>query len=153
VLGLNSFNVQATSAAVHRPRDVVIVMDLSGSMRFESLPGVYVDSSGTAWPNYPQYARNKSMNPDPAFPPCGHYSDTASAALQGSNNYPTSVGVTVDLCNISYASNAGPAIIPDFMTSGSSPAFSPASAVTNTTPGGDDFPKYNGNYVATVNQL
>ncbi len=55
VFGLSSFNVSATSAAVHRPRDVVIIMDLSGSMRFESLPGVYVDASGVAWPNYPNY--------------------------------------------------------------------------------------------------
>jgi Flp pilus assembly protein TadG len=152
VLGLNSFNVSATSAAAHRPRDVAIIMDLSGSMRFESLPGVYVDSSGTAWPNYPQYARNVSMNPDPSFPQWGHYSATSSAALQGSNNYPTSTGVTVDLSNISYGSNAGPAIIPDFMTSGSTPAFTAASSsVTNATPGGDDSPKYSGSYVPTVN--
>ncbi len=59
----------------------------------------------------------------------------------------------MDACNISYASNAGSAIIPDIMSSGSTPAFSAAAGVTNTTPGGDDFPKYNGNYVATVNAL
>jgi hypothetical protein len=146
--------VSASSAAVHRPRDVVIIMDLSGSMRFESLPGVYVDANGTAWPNYPNYARNTSLNPDPAFPQWGHYSATSTAALQGSGSYATSTGVTVDPCNISYASNAGSAIIPDFMSSGSTPAFTAASSsINNTTPGGDDFPKYNNNYVPTLSAL
>ena len=28
------------------PRDVAIILDLSGSMKFESMPGVYVDASG-----------------------------------------------------------------------------------------------------------
>lgn len=152
VFGLNSFNVSATSAAVHRPRDVVIIMDLSGSMRFESLPGVYVDGSGTAWPNYPSFGRNTSMNADPNFPQWGHYSATGSAALQGNgSNYPTSTGVTVDSCNISYASNSGPAIIADFMSSGSTPAFTAApSSITNTAPGGDNAPQYGGSYVPTV---
>src|SRR5205085_6434925 len=61
IFGLNAFNVAATSAAVHRPRDVVIIMDLSGSMRFESLAGSYVDGTNTAWPSYPNYGRNVSL--------------------------------------------------------------------------------------------
>jgi hypothetical protein len=153
VFGLNSFNVTATSAAVDRPRDIIIIMDLSGSMRFESLPGVYVDSAGTAWPNYPSFGRNTSLNADPIFPQWGHYSDTTTAALQGSSTvYPTSTGVTVDPSNISAGSNSGPAIIPNFMSSGSTAAFSAAgSSITNSSPGGDDSPKYNGAYVPTVN--
>jgi hypothetical protein len=151
VFGLNAFNVAATSAAVHRPRDVVIIMDLSGSMRFESLPGVYVDGSNTAWPSYPNYGRNRSMNPDPDFPKFGHYSAVSTAALQNDGtSYSTSAGVTADPANISVGTNAGQAVLYDFYSSGSTAAFSPASSSYSTTPGGDDFPKYSGSYVVTA---
>src|SRR5438445_3109099 len=40
VLGINSFNVSATATAAHRPRDVALVLDYSGSMRFSSLLGL-----------------------------------------------------------------------------------------------------------------
>lgn len=153
VFGLNAFTVSATSAAVHRPRDVVIIMDLSGSMRFESLPGVYVDASNVAWPSQPNFGRNVSMNPDPVFPQFGHYSATAAAALQGNTSYPTSAGVTADPANISSSTNAGSPVVLDIMSSGSTPAFSAQSASYATTPGGDNFPKYNGAYISTVNQF
>ena len=152
VFGLNAFNVMANSAAVHRPRDVCIIMDLSGSMRFESLPGVYVDGSNTAWPNYPNFGRNVSMNPDPNFPQFGHYSAVSTAALQSTGaSYSTSAGVTCDPCNISVGTNGGAAVINDFYSSGSTQAFTPASSAYSTAPGGDDFPKNGGSYVATVN--
>jgi len=64
VLGMMSFNSTATATAVHRPRDVVAVVDLSGSMHFDSLLGG--PHSGT---------RSQSMNPDSVFPAFGHYSD------------------------------------------------------------------------------
>ena len=32
-------NIQATATAVHRPRDIAIILDYSGSMRFASLTG------------------------------------------------------------------------------------------------------------------
>jgi Flp pilus assembly protein TadG len=152
VFGLNSFNVSATSAAVQRPRDVIIIMDLSGSMRFESLPGCYVDSTGTAYPHFPNVPRNTSLNPDTVFPQFGHYSAVAAAALQGTKSYP-STDVSADPSNISTTSNAGPPVIADFMTSGSTQAFSLAPSTYATTPGGDDFPKYSGSYVNTVNAL
>src|SRR5713226_2167058 len=41
IWGASPFNVKAHAVAAHRPRDVVIIMDLSGSMRFESCPGAY----------------------------------------------------------------------------------------------------------------
>jgi hypothetical protein len=154
VLGLNSFNVQATSSAVHRPRDVVIIMDLSGSMRFESLPGCYVDGTGTAYPHYPNYPRNTSLNPETIFPQFGHYSNIAGAALQGTTAYP-STEVSADPSNISTTSNSGPPIISDFMSSGSTPAWVRDSTkdIQATKPGGDDFPEYNGKYISTVNQF
>ena len=39
VFGLKTFNTKAYATAVHRPRNVVIIMDLSGSMRFPKFTG------------------------------------------------------------------------------------------------------------------
>src|SRR5262249_23703405 len=74
VFGTSGFNTQAQAMAAHRPRDVMIIMDLSGSMKFQSLVG------------YPTFgARTQSMNPDTVFPQFGHYSNVAAAALQMPN--------------------------------------------------------------------
>jgi uncharacterized membrane protein len=63
VLGINGFNVTSTATAAHRPRDVALVLDYSGSMRFSSLLGL------------PFYgARNKSNNPESVYPTFGAYS-------------------------------------------------------------------------------
>src|SRR4029077_7469972 len=51
VWGASPFNVIAHSMAAHRPRDVVIIMDLSGSMRFQSCSGCYL-SGGNYYPHY-----------------------------------------------------------------------------------------------------
>src|SRR5207244_9176843 len=32
IFGINSFNTSATATAAHRPRDVVVIMDFTGSM-------------------------------------------------------------------------------------------------------------------------
>ena len=54
VFGVSSFNVGAQATAVHRPRDIAIVLDFSGSMHY---------SSETAYP--PGYASlSGSLNPD-----------------------------------------------------------------------------------------
>ncbi|MGF1579595.1 MAG: hypothetical protein ACFCD0_09545 [Gemmataceae bacterium] len=63
ILGLNFFDVRSTAVAVHRPRDIVIIMDLSGSMRFQSMPAH--GNGGRRW---------GSLNPDPDVPEFGHYS-------------------------------------------------------------------------------
>lgn len=148
IFGASSFPVQATATAIHRPRDVVIIMDLSGSMRFQSLPGIYLSGS-TAYPSS-AYPRTKSMNPDPDYPQFGHYSATSTAALYGNTSYSTGSEM-VDPCNLSYTSNSGPPIIEGFYSSGSTKAFTRGDSAKSTTPGGDDCPKYNGNYVLTVN--
>ncbi|MCI0379402.1 MAG: hypothetical protein L0215_17465, partial [Gemmataceae bacterium] len=72
----------ATAVSVHRPRDVVIIMDLSGSMRFQSVPGIPLDA-GKAYVSASDRPRTVSMNPEGVFPIFGHYSDTTAAALQG----------------------------------------------------------------------
>src|SRR5262249_19808560 len=112
VFGMNSFNTSAVATAIHRPRDVMIIMDLSGSMRFQSLPGTPV-SGAQAAPSSGSLARTKSLNPDTVFPKFGHYSDTATAALQGTSSIATTTNEFVDPCNISATSNSGPPIVQD----------------------------------------
>src|SRR6516162_6801806 len=150
IWGASPFNVKAHAGAAHRPRDVVIIMDLSGSMRFESSPGAYADGSGYAYPHWGP--RNVSMNPETIYPQFGHYSNTAAAALMGNTSMP-SQDVMVDPANISVKTNGGDAVIPYFMSSGSTPAWVRDSTkdVYATAPGGDNYLKNSsGNYVQTV---
>jgi hypothetical protein len=134
VFGLSTFNTSAVSVAVHRPRDTVIVVDMSGSMRFQSLPGE------------PYYgARVNSMNPETVYPQYGHYSDVSGAALYGATSYPTGSGEMYDPSNISTTSNSGPPILADFYQnptgtapSSSNQAFSRAPDSYATAPGGDN---------------
>jgi Flp pilus assembly protein TadG len=71
-------NVTATSQAVHRPRDIGLVMDLSGSMRFGTCLGFdFYTSTRT------------TNNPDTNVPSFGHYS-SASANLIGPSTNSTS---------------------------------------------------------------
>ena len=71
-------NVSATAQAVHRPRDIALVMDLSGSMRFGSNLGFDITSNSRT-----------SNNPDTLFPTWGQYSSN-NAGLQGSLTNQTS---------------------------------------------------------------
>src|SRR5437899_5245535 len=71
-------NVSATAQAVHRPRDIALVMDCSGSMRFGTCNG------------YDFYTTTRTTNnPDSLIPKFGHYS-SASAGLQGPTTNRTS---------------------------------------------------------------
>jgi Flp pilus assembly protein TadG len=149
VLGLTQFNVIATSTAAHRPRDVIIIMDLSGSMRYQSLPGMFL-SGGVVTPSATNRPRNVSMNPETVFPQFGHYSDTVAAALKGTTAYSTG-SEQCDPANISTTSDSGPPIAEDFFqnTFGVAPsagnrAFARSSDTYDKTPGGD-------NYLRTAN--
>ena len=63
VLGIQSLAVGATATAVHRPRDVSVILDFSGSMAYCSLF------------SYPQGGIvTGSLNPDPRFPRFGPWS-------------------------------------------------------------------------------
>ncbi len=91
-------NIQATATAVHRPRDISIILDFSGSMRFASLMGD------------PYTGNRTSNNPDGVFPAFGHYSDQSTAALQA-----TSFTSPYDPANISSTTSDGRApIVNDF---------------------------------------
>jgi Flp pilus assembly protein TadG len=79
IFGMSFFpNVTATATAVHRPRDIALVMDLSGSMRMGTCLG------------FDFYTQTRTTNnPDPVYPTFGHYS-SASTFLQGPNSNQTS---------------------------------------------------------------
>ncbi len=71
-------NVTAVAKAVHRPRDIALVMDLSGSMRMGTCLG------------FDFYTPSRSSNnPDPLYPTFGQYS-SGSAGMQGSSSNQTS---------------------------------------------------------------
>jgi len=146
IFGISTFNTSASATAVHRPRDVVIVVDLSGSMRFQSLPGI------------PYYgSRTTSMNPDPYYPQFGHYADTAGAALYGNTQIATGGEIAYyDPANISVSTDSGPPILEYFFQNavGVTPgtgnrAFSRSPNTYNTAPGGDNFLKKSLNTDAT----
>ncbi len=143
VFNLTSANVQAVATAVHRPRDVAIILDYSGSMRFASLLG-----------DGPFDNPRTSNNSDSVVPVFGHYSNTATAALQA-----TSFTSPYSPANITTTTSDGRApIVNDFYQNGSgSPAFSAAPASYGATPGGDNFLKKNkntgGNWCTTAYDL
>jgi hypothetical protein len=156
IFGMTNYNTKAQATAVHRPRDVVIILDLSGSMRFQSLPGVPLfnwdnwGNSGTfaaaSWGNLPRVV---SMNPDPVYPLFGHYSDTVNAALQGTTSYPAVSGEIVDPCNISSTQNSGPPICADFYANPIGTAPGPSNvAFTYINPTGSSAPPSGDNYLA-----
>lgn len=105
VLGINSLPAEARSTAVHRPRDVAIVLDFSGSMKYSSEPAY--PSSGTI---------TGSLNPDPAFPKFGHYSVSSfQNVMQRTTDYIDTGGETHAINNFTMASDNGPAMVRDFL--------------------------------------
>jgi Flp pilus assembly protein TadG len=86
VLGISSFATTATATAAHRPRDVALVLDFSGSMRFGSLTGIPywgTRNNGTG-------TGSGSNNPESVYPKFGHYSAVSTAGLQ--NTSPVVIG-------------------------------------------------------------
>jgi len=79
VMGINTFDTSAVATAVHRPRDVAIIMDFSGSMRFASLPGVPHSGARAVTGYTPDSGTN---NPESVYPTWGHYSQTTLAGLR-----------------------------------------------------------------------
>jgi Flp pilus assembly protein TadG len=149
VLGIASTNVTASSTAAHRPRDVSIILDYSGSMNNESdlwNAETYLGSSD-----------NTSNSLESVFPQFGHYSNVASAALQSTSGDPQ-----VGKANASVAALGVPAMVGDYLQSARGAtstlaAFTPANASYATTPGGDNYLKTNGNtggnYATNVNDI
>jgi len=120
---------QATATAAHRARDICVILDYSGSMRFSSLLGT-------------PYSGDRSCNnQDSVIPVFGHYS-----AGYNSTGMPAAAAATpYGNANISITTTDGrPPIAQDFYISSSgTAAFSAASSSYATTPAGDVPPKTN----------
>jgi hypothetical protein len=169
VLGYSAFNVSATAVAAHRPRDVAIVLDYSGSMNNESdlwNCESYLDN-GQASNKNPD---NTSNNTETVYPKFGHYSNEKnysnyanyanllSPAADASN--PLSGDPRIGKCNISITALGVPAIVNDFWSNNrgaaATSAFSPAadSSLDSTNRAGGDTYLFKKNsssvYAATV---
>ena len=125
------------STAVHRPRDICIILDYSGSMRFASLTGLGpFDNSRTC------------NNPDTVYPQFGHYSSTSG------NMYATSFNSPYDAANITTTTSDGrPPIVQDFyQDSSGTVAWTAAPSSYATAPAGDKPLKSNKNAGASYAQ-
>jgi Flp pilus assembly protein TadG len=114
-------NIQASATAAHRPRDVAVILDYSGSMRFGSLLGT------------PYSGDRATNNRDTNVPTWGAYSSSSANLVAGSPSAP------YDEANLSATTADGRAeICRDFyQTATGTRAFLPASSSLATTPGGD----------------
>jgi hypothetical protein len=131
ILGITTTNVSATAVAAHRPRDVSVILDYSGSMNNESDIWNVESYLSTANQNTPN-------NADPNFPRFGHYSNVSAANLQS-----TSTDPQVGKCNITQAALGVPAMVNDYYQSARGattplPAFTPLPNSYTTAPAGDD---------------
>ncbi|CAN5561968.1 hypothetical protein BH11PLA2_BH11PLA2_04650 [soil metagenome] len=121
VFGVNTMPMSAYAVAAHRPRDIAVVVDLSGSMRFGSTPN-YPPGSGSS-----NGAVIGLLNPDPRYPQYGHfqrYDGRQQTNPNGSSQHPFCMGVNAGYImssgeyqtphNLTYDSNSGPPIVNDF---------------------------------------
>ncbi len=124
IFNFSAPNIQAVATAVHRPRDIAIVLDYSGSMRFSSLMGT------------PYYGTRASNNPDSLYPVFGGYSDTADAALQNT----TFVAPYSDANITTTTSDGRKPIVQDFYSDANgTAAWTAAPASYASVAGGDDY--------------
>ncbi len=73
VLGIQSLTVGAVATAVHRPVDLAVILDYSGSMAYSSQ---FAYPQTSSW-----YAVTGSLNPDPNFPRFGPWSIWAGPGM------------------------------------------------------------------------
>jgi Flp pilus assembly protein TadG len=159
-----SFNpvvsVTAVSQAAHRPRDIAIVLDFSGSMNNQSdlwNNEAYLDN-GQAAPDNPNFTSN---NTETVYPLFGHYSaaNNYSDYAHGPNLLcPASIpgnplynNALIGWSNVSQPVSGTAAMVGDFYsnTRGSNPASAFISYPDSyaTTPLGDNYPFKNKNTV------
>jgi len=112
-LGVNSMQVSARATAVHRPRDVAISLDFSGSMKFSSEF------------NYPSIGSSGSsltggLNGDPTFPQFGPWkiypTGSTSPMRYTASSFIDSGGEAHSANNITMETPHGPAIVNNFQT-------------------------------------
>lgn len=122
LFNLSTANVQAVATSAHRPRDVAIVLDFSGSMRFASLLGTPISGNRT------------TNSGDAIHPTFGHYSSSSA------NLHTTSFTMPYAEANITVTSadNRAPVVADFYQDTTGTPAFSKALDSYATTPGGDN---------------
>jgi len=104
VMGITQFTMDAQATSVHRPRDMALILDFSGSMQFSS------------WNTTP-YSGNVtgSMNPDPNIPNFGPWSAYQSGTrLRRTTNYGTSPYIIAPSNYTMDSAGSGDAIVRDF---------------------------------------
>ena len=157
VFGINSLPATAVATAAHRPRDVAIVIDFSGSMRLNSLLGAPVtDASGLNITT-----RDRAMIPETAYPDWGHYASPNDSTWRGAAGVAATAFLTasndsVGVSNLTETTPNGPPVINDFYQDGapfgsSTPAFAQQNASYATTPGGDTPPTVKGSSAWAIN--
>ena len=129
LFSLSAPNLQAVSTAAHRARDICLILDYSGSMRFSSLLGLPIgyDNGGS------NSTGRSSNNLDTVYPAFGHYSAAASLIKGSAPSSP------YDNANISATtSDERPPIVQDFyQDANGTPAFTSCALSYSTTPAGD----------------
>ena len=127
IFNINTFTAGATATAVHRPRNIAIVLDFSGSMRF---------SSNTAYPSSGSYTG--SLNPDTVIPQFGHWSSAAYTSVMScpaSYIYTDSQGYAYAANNMTVTTQNGPPMVLDYSWRDSAAPSRPAPlSIRPTTP-------------------
>lgn len=110
VFGLGPFSIGAIAQAVHRPRDLAMVLDFSTSMQYSCNTNIRGTTNGGP--------TNGSMSPDTVFPqfgPWSVYSTTTANAMMATSNYADRGGEAHAVSNLTVANSNGPPLIGDFL--------------------------------------
>ena len=147
ILGYTQLTAQASATAIHRPRDIVMVVDFSYSMGFDSLMGTpLTNSTGTA-----TVARTQSQSGTTENPTMGHYSNTNIIKLQGTAPFQHYTGEIVGSNNL-FATGPGgdPPIADDFYQDNTAFGSTTKAFTKNASPGGATYlpVKTNTTYIA-----
>ena len=149
LFSLSAPNLQAVATAAHRARDICLILDYSGSMRFSSLLGMPINYDNGSTSN----AGRSSNNQDTVYPQFGHYSAASSLIVGAAATSPYANA------NISTStSDNRPPIAQDFyQDANGTAAFTSFAGSFATTPSGDVPAKTNfnkgGSYAQTASQM
>ncbi|MGL4462873.1 MAG: pilus assembly protein TadG-related protein, partial [Planctomycetia bacterium] len=129
VFSASTYDVSTVATAIHRPRDISIVMDLSGSMRFGSNVG-----ASNVTPN--EGVISGPLTSDSRVPQFGHYTTTSpssSRRFHATSPYTRTNGEVYGVANFTFESDNGAAIIDDFVRAPivTPPATEPTGATTS----------------------
>jgi Flp pilus assembly protein TadG len=114
VFGMNQFDVKAVATAVHRPRDVALILDFSGSMQYSSQ--FYFDTNNNPPCTRAQFDDIDPTTNNPNTPNWAYYNQVANyqSAMRRSTPSTSSSGEQFGVANITTDEPGGPPIIKDF---------------------------------------